>query len=195
MKKIWFLIFILLICLLLPYSLKATHFEASTNSIFSDVRASEIGDILTILIYEDAQAQTANQTKGEKSNDFELSGGPGSGPLDFIPLFGVSGENSSTYDGKGSQSRRNNLRARMTVRVVAIRSNGDLVIEGSRVIGINGDKEVLTLTGIVRPQDINSDNTVDSYNLADAQITYTGKGPASTAGRPGVLARVLNWLF
>jgi flagellar L-ring protein precursor FlgH len=78
---------------------------------------------------------------------------------------------------------------------VAIRPNGDLVVEGSRVIGLNSDKEVLTLTGIIRSQDINSDNSVDSYNLADAQITYQGKGAASTAGRPGILTRVLNFVF
>ncbi|MBD3216655.1 MAG: flagellar basal body L-ring protein [candidate division Zixibacteria bacterium] len=195
MKKYLFFLSVLVLMLLLPYSLKATHFEAATNSIFSDVRASEVGDILTIKIYEDARAQTTNQTKGENSNEFDLEGGPGSGPLDFIPLFGVSGSSSNTYDGKGTQSRQGNLRASMTVRVVAVRSNGDLVVEGSRVIGINGEKEVLTLTGIVRPQDINSDNTVDSYNLADAQITYQGKGPASSAGSPGVISRVLNWIF
>ncbi len=195
MKKYAFLLFILVVLLLLPYSLKATHFEAASNSLFSDVRANQVGDIITVNIYEDARATSTNQTKGEKSDDFSVEGGPGEGPLDFIPLFGVSGSNASSYDGKGTQSRQGNLRARMTVRVVAVRSNGDLVVEGSRVIGINGDKEVLTLTGIIRPQDINSDNTVESYNLADAQITYQGKGPASTAGRPGILARVLNWIF
>jgi flagellar L-ring protein FlgH len=195
MKKLWFLLIVLILMLLLPYSLKASRFQAASNSLFSDVRACDVGDIITVIIYEDAQAATSSQTKGEKSNDFEVKGGPGSGPLDFIPLFGVSGENASTYDGKGSQSRRGNLKARMTVRVVAIRPNGDLVVEGSRVIGINGDKEILTLTGIIRLQDINSDNTVDSYNLADAQITYQGKGSASTATRPGILARFLNFVF
>jgi len=195
MKKLVFLLCVLVLMLLLPYSLKATHFEAASNSLFSDVRANQVGDIITVNIYEDARATTTNQTKAEKAHDFSVEGGPGQGPLDFIPLFGVSSSNSSNYDGKGTQSRQGNLRARMTVRVVAVRSNGDLVVEGSRVIGINGDKEVLTLTGIIRPQDINSDNTVESYNLADAQITYQGKGPASTAGRPGILARVLNWIF
>lgn len=195
MKKFIFFLVCLILILLLPYSARATRFEAATNSLFSDVKASMIGDIITVKIYEDAKASSANQTKGEKSNDFDLKGGPGVGPLDFIPLFGASGNQASGYDGKGSQARSNNLKASMTVRVVAIRSNGDLVVEGSRVIGINSDKEILTLTGIIRPQDINSDNTVDSYNLADAQITYQGKGPASSAGRPGVLARFLNWIF
>ena len=195
MKKYWFFLIIVLVLLLLPYSLKASKFKAASNSLFSDVKANAIGDIITVLIYEDAQASSANQTRGEKANDFEVEGGPGTGPLDFIPLFGVSGSNKGTYDGKGAQSRSGSLKASMTVRVVAIRPNGDLVVEGSRVIGINGDKETLTLTGIIRPQDINSDNSVNSYNLADAQITYTGKGPAATAGRPGVLARVLNWIF
>jgi flagellar L-ring protein FlgH len=195
MRRLWILFLILLALLLLPYSLKASGFEASTASLFSDIRANQIGDIITVNIYENAQATAQNQTKADKTAQHELNAGPGVGSFDFIPLFGVSGENTSTYDGKGQQIRSNNLRARMTVRVVAIRPNGDLVVEGSRVIGLNSDKEVLTLTGIIRSQDINSDNSVDSYNLADAQITYQGKGAASTAGRPGILTRVLNFVF
>jgi len=188
MRRFWPLVLLLLAgFLLLPYSVKASGFRAASQSLFTDIKACQVGDIITINIYEDAQASSANQTKGEKTNEFDLEGGPGVGPLDFIPLFGTSGTSKSTYDGKGGQTRSGSLRARMTARVVAVRPNGDLIIEGSRVVGINSDKEILTLTGIVRMQDVSPSNTVESYNLADAQITYQGKGPASSAGRPGLL--------
>ena len=83
----------------------------------------------------------------------------------------------------------------MAVRVVGVQPNGDLVIEGTKVLGINNDKEMLILTGIVRSQDITRENTVYSYQIADAQITYRGKGIAANGGKPGWIMRFLNWLF
>jgi len=78
---------------------------------------------------------------------------------------------------------------------MGVKPNGDLVIEGTRVLGINNDKEMLILTGIVRPQDISPSNTVYSYQIADAQISYKGKGAASDGGKPGWIIRFLNWIF
>ena len=83
----------------------------------------------------------------------------------------------------------------MSVTVVAVRNNGDLVIEGTRIIGISNDKEILTLTGVVRAKDISADNSIDSYLIADAEISYTGKGVATTGSRPGFFTRILSWLF
>jgi flagellar L-ring protein precursor FlgH len=83
----------------------------------------------------------------------------------------------------------------MSVTVVEVKQNGDLIIEGSRTIGISGDRETLALTGVVRQKDITPDNTIDSYQIADAEIHYTGKGNANTSARPGPLMRFLNWLF
>ena len=83
----------------------------------------------------------------------------------------------------------------MSVTVIALKDNGDLVIQGSRVVGISKDKETLTLTGVVRARDINPDNTIESYKIADAEINYSGKGNASTAARPGLVSRLVSWLF
>jgi flagellar L-ring protein precursor FlgH len=110
-------------------------------------------------------------------------------------LFGVSGQGKSDYKGEGSTDRATRLRARMTARVTGITSNGDLLIEGRRVVGVNDDKEALTLTGVVRPMDVAADNTVPSYVIADAQIIYNGRGPSGTGARPGLIVRLINWLF
>jgi flagellar L-ring protein precursor FlgH len=69
------------------------------------------------------------------------------------------------------------------------------VIQGTRVIGINNDKEQLILTGVVRAADVSPANTILSQQIADAQISYRGKGIATSGGKPGLIARVLNWLF
>jgi flagellar L-ring protein precursor FlgH len=185
-----------LILVLLPFtiSLKSADF-GQAQSLFSDIKAHKVGDILTVNIYENTQAANKSETKSEKSGQFETSGGPGSGFLDFIPLFGANVENKNTFDGKGENTHNRNLRATMSVTVVAIRENGDLTIEGTRTVGISNDKETLALSGVVRQRDIRPDNTIDSYLIADAQITYRGKGTVNDSSRPGPIIRFLNWLF
>jgi flagellar L-ring protein precursor FlgH len=83
----------------------------------------------------------------------------------------------------------------MTVEVVAVRNNGDLAISGSRVISINTEDETMTLSGVVRPADVAPDNTVESSAIGNAKIEYTGKGPAANGSKPGLVTRVLNWIF
>lgn len=196
MGRILFFIAVLALALLLPYSLKAQdRLHIGAPSLYTDVKAHQVGDLLTIQIFEDASAENQTNTETKKSNTTDISGGPGVGPLDFIPLFGVSGQGKSDYKGEGSTDRATRLRARMTARVTGITPNGDLLIEGRRVVGVNDDKEALTLTGVVRPMDVAADNTVPSYVIADAQIIYNGRGPAGTGARPGLIIRLINWLF
>jgi len=187
---------ILAILLLLPFSVKVFGNDfGQAQSLFTDIKANKVGDILTVLIYEQSRASSKVESKTEKSTKSSVKGGPGVGTLDFIPLFGADGENSNKFDGKGENVRDGSLRAKMSVTVIEIRENGDLIIEGSRTIGISGDRETLTLTGVVRQKDISPDNTIDSYLIADAEIHYTGKGNNNTASRPGFVTRLLNWIF
>jgi len=195
MKRLKFILIILGL-LLLPFGLKVKGQDfGQGQSLFSDVKAHKVGDILTVLVFEDSRATQSVETKTDKSTSASTSGGPGIGPLDFIPLFGVDADNSSSFNGKGENSRKGQLRARMSVTVVEVRTNGDLVIQGSRAIGINGDRETLTLNGVVRQRDVTPGNTIDSYLIADAEIAYSGKGAGNTASRPGFFTRFLNWLF
>lgn len=196
MKRLLFYAFWILIALALPYSLKAQPAPLTgASSLFTDIKAHQVGDLVTVNIFEDASAQNVSKTETKKEANFDAGGGPGIGPLDFIPLFGVSGDSKSEFKGDGKTSRSNRLRARMTARVTGVSANGDLLIEGTRVVGINDDKEAITLSGLVRPADIAADNSVASYLIADAQIVYTGKGATGTASRPGLIVRILNWIF
>lgn len=190
------ILFITIILLLLPFALRLRGGDfGQGTSLYSDIKAHRVGDILTVNIFENTQATNKTEMKTEKAGQFSASSGPTSGLLGFIPLFGGSAENSSTFDGKGENLRNRNLRARMSVTVNAVKENGDLVIEGSRSVGISNDRETMTLSGVVRQRDVTPDNSVDSYLIADAQISYRGKGAISDAHRPGILMRVLNWLF
>jgi flagellar L-ring protein precursor FlgH len=182
--------------LLLPFSLKVYGQDfGKGESLFSDIKAHQVGDVLTVLIVEQNRAYNQVETKTEKSTQINTSGGPGVGSLDFIPMFGAKADNSNKFDGKGENLRTGNIRAKITVTVTGVKDNGDLIIEGHRVIGINGDEESIYLSGVVRSKDITPDNTIESYLVADAEISYTGKGNASTGSRPGFFTRLINWVF
>jgi len=186
----------LIALLLLPFTVKVLGNDfGQAQSLFTDIKAHDVGDVLTVLIYEQSQATQKVQSKNEKTAKGTTSGGPGLGPLDFIPLFSASLEAKNTHDGKGENTRNGSLRAKMSVTVIGVKPNGDLIIEGSRTIGISGDRESLGLSGVVRQKDVTPDNTIDSYLIADAEISYTGKGSAETASRQGFVGRLLNWLF
>lgn len=193
MKK---LLLFLIALLLLPFSLKVYGNDfGKGQSLFSDIKAHAVGDVLTVLIVEQNRASNQVETKTEKTTELSTSGGPGIGTLSFIPAFGGKADNSSSFDGKGENRRSGTIQAKISVTVVGVRDNGDLVVEGTRVIGINGDEEAIYLSGIVRSKDVTPDNTVASYQVADAEISYTGKGNANTASRPGFFTRLLNWVF
>jgi len=190
------LLLLLAALLLLPFSLRVYGNDfGKGQSLFSDIKAHSVGDVLTVLIVEQNRASSQVETKTEKSTKMKTSGGPGVGSLDFIPLFGAKADNSNKFDGKGENLRAGNIRARISVTVVGVKDNSDLIIEGHRIIGINGDEESIYLSGVVRSKDITPDNTVESHLVADAEITYTGKGSATTGSRPGFFTRLINWIF
>jgi flagellar L-ring protein precursor FlgH len=193
-KILWILLLIFFVASTVAAS-ASTFTQMRNASMFTDIKAQKVGDVLTVLIVESASAQNAVKTDIKKSSEFDLDAGPGFGSLHMIPIFGASGKSDNKSNNQGQTSRSNQLKAQMTVQVVGIRDNGDLVIEGSRVIGINSDKEMLTLTGIVRAEDISPSNSIYSYQIADAQISYRGKGAATNGGKPGWIMRFLNWVF
>lgn len=131
----------------------------------------------------------------QKENSLEASSSGGGGIFSFIPLYNGGAKNKTQHKGEGQTSRRGNLRAQMTARITKILPNGDFEIEGKRTVNINNDTQITELTGVVRPRDITAENVVYSYNIADAKITYKGKGAMTTGQRPGLFFRLLNWLF
>jgi flagellar L-ring protein precursor FlgH len=167
----------------------------SMYSLFSDRKALNTDDLLTVVIIESAKAGSQSGTNTSKQNDLSLQANGGSGLLRFIPSFGASGGNKVDYDGKAGTSREGSLDAKISAKVVKVLDNGNLVIQGSKVVEINDEKEIIKVSGVVRPQDIESNNVIYSYNIADAQITYSGKGTVHSGERPGLLARILNWIF
>ena len=177
--------------------LSADSSHGQATSMFSDPRASDLGDALTVIIQESATATNRTSTVLEKENTVEIASTiPGLGNvLDFVPLHTLDSEFTSEYEGTGSTSRSAQLNARITVAVVGKKPNGDLIIDGVRSLKINGETEAIHLSGTVSLANIRSDNTILSSNIGDLNIEYTGKGTITQGSRPGIFVRLVNWLF
>jgi len=162
------------------------------SSMFADRKARRPGDLVTVIIVEQAQArQTAATSTGK---DSEVSVGPGGGVLaDLIPLLRLGGGDSFSADG--STTRGGSLTAKITTKVVESYSNNTMRIEGRQKIVINGEEQEIVLTGLVRTEDVAPDNTVLSTFVADAEISFVGTGMVADKNKPGLLTRLLNWLF
>lgn len=168
---------------------------ASVPSMYSDHKSFSIGDILTVIISESSSAKAGATSETDRSFNHNFSTEAGKGPLDFIPLSGLGASSSNSSKGDANTSRQGSFKANMTVRIVDIDPNGNLVIKGSKTVKINGEEEITMLEGVVRSQDVGADNTISSNNIADAQISYLGKGPIQTASKVGFITKVFNFLF
>jgi flagellar L-ring protein precursor FlgH len=164
-------------------------------SLFSDHRSFAVGDILTVHIQETSRATASSQSRQDRRQGNSINLQPGQGALGFIPMAGAGSNTEVNFRGDANTTRDASLSARMTVTIIEIDANGNLIIEGSRVVEINGEEETTILTGRVRSQDIGANNTIHSHNIADARISYSGSGPVSQATRVGLVSRFLNFIF
>ena len=174
----------------------------SSESLFTYRRPARVGDLVTVLIQEQANATRNAGTDLSRKSEITmgmpiLAGLMGAlksayPSLDSKSLLSALYKNDFT--GKGQTKRSGKLEATLTTRIKKLLPNGDLYVEGSKVVMINQEESHLYLSGVVRRQDIQADNTVLSTQLADAQVEYTGRGPLDGAQRPGWFSRMLNWL-
>ena len=161
------------------------------ESLVSNIKARRVGDLITILITEHSTAKSTAKTKADSKS--EHSGGPGLGVLNFIKPWDMTVENK--FQGDGDTQRKGSLQAEITARIVEVLHNGDYRLEGTRMININGEKQLIEITGVCRARDIMPDNTILSTFISDAQIAYNGSGMVNDASDPGVVTKIFNWLF
>ena len=177
--------------------------ENAKNSLFTDNKARHVNDIITIVV--DESASGANTANTSTSRDTSTTAGiTGLFGLETKALeqnrrmgtsFGVGGTSANSLTGKGNTSRGGTLTAKITARVFDVLPNGNLVIEGRRRLTVNAEDQYLVISGIIRPDDITSDNVISSQYIADAKIVYTGDGVVNDKMRPGWLTRVVDWVW
>jgi flagellar L-ring protein precursor FlgH len=163
-----------------------------------DLRASQVDDLLTVVVSEQASAVTSGSTKTQRTSSAKASiyglGGVtrAAGPL--ANLAGLSGDNQ--LDGQGTTSRLTNLSTTLTAHVIHVLPNGALVVEASKEVQINSERQNITVRGVVRPADIDATNSVLSNRLGQLEVRVNGKGVVGDAvRRPFFLYRLLFGLL
>lgn len=164
------------------------------RSLFSDQKATLAGDAVTVVVVETSSASNDASTSTQRSSDVSLSASGSSAGKSMLDVSGGVGTGNA-FKGEGATTSRGSVRARISARVDSVLTNGNLVISGKRTIIINGEEQVITLSGIVRPSDIQADNSVYSYNISDARIAFAGDGSVSSVQGPGWITKLLHWLF
>jgi flagellar L-ring protein FlgH len=168
--------------------------ENFNRSLFADQKATRVGESVTIYIVETSSASNNASTSAIRSSDLSLSGTGTSSNKSMLDLTaGVSTGNS--FKGEGATSTQGSITAKLSARVDSVLPNGNLYIRGSRIITINGEEQTIKISGIVRTSDIQPDNSVYSYNISDANISFQGNGIVSRVQEPGWLTKVFHWLF
>jgi flagellar L-ring protein precursor FlgH len=177
--------------------LLAGHFAAGESlyredgfrSMVADVKAYRPGDSLTVVIVENASAQSSTDTSSTRDQalGFDLAFSP-------TPTSrSAAVKTNNDFDNQGSTQRTGKFLAQITVTVLDVAANGELRVSGQQMLEINNEKQHIRLEGRVRPYDI-SGNSVLSTRLADAKISYLGDGDLADRQRPGWWVRLLTWL-
>jgi flagellar L-ring protein precursor FlgH len=177
--------------------------ESDKSLLFVSKKARYLNDIVTVLISETAQGDNKATTGTSRdtstaANITSLLGIENSiigHNADMNGTIGLGGTSANSLKGTGDTSRNGTLTANISARVIRVLDNGNLVIEGRRQLTVNAEDQFLILTGIIRPEDITSDNTVASQFIADARILYTGNGVINDKMRPGWLTRAVDWVW
>ncbi len=163
-----------------------------------DMRASQVDDIVTVVVAEAASAVSTGTTKTQRTSS-------ATGSLASVPgipktasaltnLINVGGNQS--LNGQGTTSRSTTLNATLTARVTHVLPNGGLVVEATKSVEINGERQILTIRGVVRPADIDTSNSVLSNRVAELDVRVNGKGVVGDAiHRPFILYRLLLGLL
>jgi len=173
--------------------------EGAAKSMVSDKRANAVGDILSILIQESNTANRANQTKTSKASNIDASlqtflYSPAASKLltkgGELPALKTTAAQS--FDGGGQINNSEKITARIAVRVIDVLPNGNLVIEGTRKVSFSGETQDAVLRGVVRSEDVSANNTIFSYNIAEATIKYVSTGTITDNQKKGWFTRIFE---
>jgi len=164
-------------------------------NLYSDRRARDVGDLLTINLIENTTAQTTATTSVDKSSEIGMAAPNIAGAALTYggrDLLSASVNGERGFSGNGNSAQSNRLQGSLTVTVVQRLPNGNLVVQGQKNMRLNQGDELVQIQGIVRAADINPDNSVPSSRVADARIAYGGRGAIAQSNSMGWLGRFFN---
>ena len=168
--------------------------QGAVNSIYSDIKAHRLGDIITVELQESTSASKGASNKQSKTSNLALNalslGGKNVTMKGYDTSASMGGNNS--FNGQASVGQSNSLQGNISVSVVRILSNGNLMVRGEKWLTLTEGQEYIRITGIVRSEDVNSDNTVSSQRIANARIQYGGTGDFANTQERGWLSKFFN---
>jgi len=169
--------------------------ENYVNNIYSDSKAHRVGDIIAVILSESTQANKNAKTELKKESNSELDPVVGLGGLPVTIngqalQFGIN--QNSKFKGDSKANQGNSLSGDISVHVLRVLPNGNLMIRGEKWLTLNNGDEYIRLTGVIRPKDINSNNTIQSTKIANARIQYAGTGSFADANEQGWLTKFFN---
>ncbi|GAB3049544.1 flagellar basal body L-ring protein FlgH [Stenotrophomonas tumulicola] len=173
----------------------AIYAAGPSLQLYSDRRARDVGDLLTITLQENTQAQTSANTATSKESELALGtptlfGAPVT--LGGKDILSASANGSRDFTGRGNSAQSNRLQGSVTVTVMQRLPNGNLVVQGQKNLRLNQGDELVQVQGIVRAADIGPDNSIPSSRVADARIVYGGRGAVAQSNAMGWLSRFFN---
>ena len=152
--------------------------------------AHHVGDIVTIVLNEATAAQKSATTTTSKANAVTM---PGTQLINKnVSWLNTNINNTSKFDGEGASAESNSLTGYLTATVLKVLPNGNLFVAGEKQIGLNQGKEYVRVTGVIRPIDLAADDSITSFRVASARITYNGKGAIADANAQSWLSRFFN---
>lgn len=172
-------------------SVEAISLWSDNTSPFADKKARNVGDILTVIINESSRQSISKSSSNSKEGSVDI--GAGSGLLKFLKAAGASG--SDSFQADGSASDTSSFSGRITVTVVEVLPNDNMVVEGTQSIWQGKNEQKITFRGIIRRDDVTMNNTVPSTKVANAELRFDGKGPLNAKQRQGILTQLFNILF
>jgi flagellar L-ring protein precursor FlgH len=154
-------------------------------SLYASHRQHRVDDLVTVVVDENNDAKDDAGTRTHSGTKSHAHAQKGKGALGFLPSMNDEADLDNRFDGTGKTTRQGSMNAIVSARVIEVMANGDLRIEGAKQVVVNEETEVLSVAGIVRPEDISASN----------MVSYAGEGAVSAANNKGVLASFLDWLF
>lgn len=175
-----------------PAQANGSIFSASAGyaPLYFGQRAHKVGDLVTVVLMERTTTSKSTDASTARNGSISITP-PTAGPFEFNPNILNSG-GSSSFNGGGDASQTSTLRGDLTVTIAEVRPNGTALVRGEKVMQFSQGDEWVQLSGIIRLADIDQDNRIASPRIADAQITYAGKGAIQRASREGWLSRFFN---
>lgn len=163
-------------------------------SLYQDRIAHHVGDVLTVLLQESTNGQKQAKSKSSKkaTNKFAVNDAFGA---NLTNALGLDTSSDQQFDGEGQSNQQNTLNGTISVTVTKVLSNGSMIVSGESWLTINFGKEYVQLSGIVREEDIDPDNTISSQRVAHARISYSGGGQVANSSRGGALTQLFLKMF